>query len=67
MRKKNNPFTLNRLKSIVKRFYYPIYYAINFRNASGYVFMLHRVSDIEPNKLFPNENMKVSPAYWITL
>lgn len=63
MRKKNNPFTLNRLKSIVKRFYYPIYYAVNFRNAAGYVFMLHRVSDIEPNKLFPNENMKVSPAY----
>lgn len=63
MRKKNNPFTLNRLKSIVKRFYYPIYYAVNFRNAAGYVFMLHRVSDIDPNKLFPNENMKVSPAY----
>lgn len=63
MRKKNNPFTLERLKSIVKRFYYPVYYSVKFRNAAGYVFMLHRVSDIEPNKLFPNENMKVSPAY----
>lgn len=63
MRKKNNPFTLERLKSVVKRFYYPVYYAAKFRNSVGYVFMLHRVSDIEPNKLFPNENMKVSPAY----
>lgn len=63
MKKKNNPFTLERLKSIVKRFYYPIYYFVNFRNVAGYVFMLHRVSDIEPNKLFSNENMKVSPAY----
>ena len=63
MRKKNNPFTLNRLKAIVKRFYYPIYYTVKFRNAVGYIFMLHRVSDIEPSKLFPNENMKVSPAY----
>lgn len=63
MRKKNNPFTLERLKSVVKRFYYPVYYAAKFRNSVGYVFMLHRVSDIEPNKLFPNENMKISPAY----
>ena len=63
MRKKNNPFTLERLKSLVKRFYYPIYYTVKFRNAVGYIFMLHRVSDIEPSKLFPNENMKVSPAY----
>lgn len=63
MRKKNNPFTFDRLKSIVKRFYYPVFYSAKFRNAAGYIFMLHRVSDIEPNKLFPNENMKVSQGY----
>lgn len=62
MKMKNKPLTIEHLKSIVKRFYYPVYYSVNFRGAAGYVFMLHRVSDIEPDKLFPNENMKVSPA-----
>lgn len=27
------------------------------------IFMLHRVHPFEPNKLFPNENMKISPEF----
>lgn len=33
------------------------------RGAIGNVYMLHRVSDFETGRLYPNENMKVSPKF----
>ena len=41
-----------------------MYNHIRHKNISmGYVFMLHRVGNIDQSKLMANENMKVSPEY----
>jgi peptidoglycan/xylan/chitin deacetylase (PgdA/CDA1 family) len=37
---------------------------INYRDRGlGVIYMLHRVAPFENDKLFPNENMKISPAF----
>ncbi len=36
---------------------------INNIGSKGYVFMLHRVGEIDNKKLFANENMKISPLF----
>jgi peptidoglycan/xylan/chitin deacetylase (PgdA/CDA1 family) len=35
----------------------------NFYSGIATIFLLHRVSDIDKNRLYPNENMKVSPSF----
>ena len=35
----------------------------NYYSGIGTIFMLHRVSDFDKNKLFPNENLKISPGF----
>ncbi len=35
----------------------------NYFSGIATIFMLHRISDFEKDKLFPNENMKVSPRF----
>jgi len=46
-------------------FYNPFYsfYQQYYKKDLGCIYMLHRVSDFDENKLFPNENMKVSPSF----
>ncbi len=47
------------IKNIIR----PPYHYILKGKPVGYVFMLHRVDDIDSKKLSANENMKVSPSF----
>lgn len=46
-------------------FYNPLYrlYQRYYKKELGCIYMLHRVTDFEEHKLYPNENMKVSPSF----
>lgn len=55
-----------RMKRVLKPIFYNLYQIINFflkrDKAIGYIFMLHRVAQINKNGLKPNEYMKVDPV-----
>lgn len=51
------------IKRAIRKFSHLFFKIFKHSNPLGYVFMLHRVANIENNKLFPNENMKVSPVF----
>ena len=55
---------MGNTKKVIKRRIKWMYNHIRHKNISlGYVFMLHRVGDIDQSKLMANENMKVSQKY----
>ncbi len=47
-------------KDVAKKLLYKYYFS---SRSQAIIFMLHRVCDFEKGKLFPNENMKVSPSF----
>lgn len=51
------------IKRIIRKFLRIFFKIFKYDKPLGYVFMLHRIAEIENDKLFPNENMKVSPAF----
>lgn len=51
------------IKRIIRKFLRTFFKIFKYDKPRGYVFMLHRIAKIENDKLFPNENMKVSPAF----
>lgn len=44
---------------------HPVYrkYLQIYKGAVGVIYMLHRVSEFDESRLYPNENMKVSPSF----
>ena len=51
------------IKRIIRKFLHVFFKVFKYDEPLGYVFMLHRIAEIEDDKLFPNENMKVSPVF----
>ena len=47
----------------IKKILKPAYHFMKKGNIRGYVFMLHRVDEIDSSKLHANENMKISPGF----
>ena len=51
------------MKSLIINFLSKFNFIRKYYSGLGTVLMLHRVSDFETNKIFPNENLKVSPEF----